>query len=220
MIDVLAGCSVLAFLTWKTEVLSAKASIAAFIIGTTVWALNGPAWMLLLVSFLVVGYAGTKWRFDFKKELGAEESNDGMRSLKNILGNGTAPAFFAVIFSPVAFAGSISTALSDTLASEVGVFSKRARLITTWEKVEPGTDGAISPLGTLFSVLGAATIAVIAYYLLGVSPFITFLSGFTGCQIDSVLGASLERRDYLTKSEVNLIATLSGGLVALLLVAL
>ncbi len=220
MLQVFAGCFVLAFVTWKTEVLSAPGSIMAFIIGSLIWAMNDFYWISVLILFLVVGYIGTKWDFDTKKEIGSEEENNGKRGLKNILGNGTSPAFFAVISSPVGFLGSVSTALADTLASEVGVLSKRTRLITKWEKVEPGTNGAVSPLGTLLSAVGAGIIAVMGYLLLGINPLAPFLGGFLGCQIDSLLGATLERKGYITKSGVNLVATFSGGLISFLIVIL
>ncbi len=217
MLQVFAGCFLLALVTWKLDALSAYASVTAFVIGSLIWALNGVYWISILVSFLVIGYAGTKWRFENKKDIGTEEENNGTRGVKNILGNGTSPAFFAVISSPPAFLGAISTAMADTLASEIGVFSKRTRLITTWKKVEPGTNGAVSPLGTLFSILGALIISSLGYFLLNVNPIVTFIGGFVGCQIDSFLGATLERRGYMTKSQVNLAATFSGGLISFLI---
>ena len=38
--------------------------------------------------------------------------------------------------------------------------------------------------------------------------------GFLGCQIDSVLGATLERRGIVGKRTVNLVSTSLGGLIA------
>ncbi len=220
MLEVLAGCSALALVTWKTEVLSARASLTAFVIGSLIWALNSSSWILILVSFLAVGYAGTKWRYERKKSIGTEEEENGTRGIENILGNGSSPAFFAIVSSPVGFAGAVSTAMADTLASEVGVFSDRVRLITTWKRVEPGTNGAVSPLGTAFSAAGALLVAVISHLLLGIGILAPFIGGFMGCHVDSILGATLERRGYMTKSEVNLVATFSGGLISLLVLLL
>ncbi|MFB6217332.1 MAG: TIGR00297 family protein [Candidatus Aenigmatarchaeota archaeon] len=209
-----AVCSALAVVTWKRNVLSAPASALAFAMGLLIWVMNGIEWLSVLVSFLIVGYMGTKCHYSEKSSIGVEEGS--CRRIENVLGNGTSPLLFALLFMPVAFAGSIATALADTLASEIGVLSSRSRLITTLEKVDPGTNGAVSPLGLLFSVVGASIVAVMGVYLLSTGFVPVFAGGFIGCQIDSVLGAVLERRRIVSKSTVNLIATLSGGSVAYL----
>jgi len=217
LIEALVSCSLLAIISWKMDVLTAPASVAAFVIGSLIWIVNGPFWVLLLACFMFIGYIGTKWKIDVKKKISVEESTTGKRSLENILANGASPAMFAILLSPLGFVGSISTALSDTLASEIGVLSDKARLITTWKKADPGTNGAVSPLGTFASALGAGTMAILSYFILGLSPLPTFFGGFLGCQVDSLLGATLERRGFINKSVVNLIATFSGGIIALIL---
>lgn len=220
MLEIILSCSALALISWKSDVLSLPASFMAFIIAVIIWGMNGFSWIFLLLVFMIVGHLGTKWKYDLKKEKGLEESSTGRRTIENVLGNGISPTFFAVLINPVAFVGSISTALADTLASEIGVLSDRSRLITTFEKTDPGTNGAVSPLGTFLAALGALTVAVCGYFILSINPLATFLGGFMGCQIDSVLGAIFERRGYLSKSTVNLIATFSGGIIALFIVAI
>ncbi|MFP4116116.1 MAG: DUF92 domain-containing protein [Candidatus Aenigmatarchaeota archaeon] len=223
LLEALLGCSIVALISWKVDILSAPASIIAFLMGAGIWTLNGSQglfWVLLLLIFMGIGYLGTKWKIGLKKDMNVEESNTGRRDLKNILGNGVSPTFFAVLSNPLAFSGAVSTAMADTLASEIGVTSDKAWLITTRERVVPGTEGAISLLGTLSSLLGSGTIAILSYFIFGVNPLATFLAGFLGCQIDSILGALFERDGSLTKSQVNLIATFSGGLLAMLIVFL
>ena len=52
------------------------------------------------------------------------------------------------------YVASLATKLSDTFASEIGkAFGKTTFLITTLERVEPGTEGAVSAEGTAASVL-------------------------------------------------------------------
>ena len=47
------------------------------------------------------------------------------------------------------------------------------------------------------------------------------VSGFLGCQVDSILGETLENRHYLTKGSTNFLGMLSSvGIAAVLLVAL
>jgi len=100
----------------------------------------------------------------------------------------------------------------------------------------PGTDGGVSLLGTA-AALGAAVYSALFGFLVLV-PFsqwaglpITFPEdprffvipaavGFLGCQIDSVLGATLERRGIFNKRTTNMAATSLGGLIAFLLYVL
>ena len=120
------------------------------------------------------------------------------------------------------FIGAIATATADTLASEIGVLHQ-PRLITTFQKVDPGTDGAVSVLGTVVGMVGAAIIGIAAYFL-GIVPHpisaivVSVISGTVGCFMDSILGAVLERRDLITNEHVNLIATIVGAIVGILLI--
>ena len=49
----------------------------------------------------------------------------------------------------LAYVPSLATKLGDTFASEIGkAYGKTTFLITTFERVEPGTEGAVSAEGT------------------------------------------------------------------------
>jgi uncharacterized protein (TIGR00297 family) len=120
-----------------------------------------------------------------------------------------------------AYIGAVATATGDTLASEIGqTYRKLPRLITDLKLVSHGTDGGITTLGEYSALAGAGAIAIIAV-LLGVGAFNTMvpviLGGFFGANVDSVLGAVLERRHYLTNSSVNLLATVAGALAAVVI---
>lgn len=99
----------------------------------------------------------------------------------------------------IAAMASIAFATSDTWASEVGGQHIQG---TTWslksfEKVPPGTDGAISLAGSFFALIGAASIgAWVFLFNFDQSTMQALLSGllvsamgFIGCFIDSWLGA-------------------------------
>lgn len=88
--------------------------------------------------------------------------------------------------------------------------------------MDPGTNGAVSVLGTAVGIVGAAIIGI-ASYLLGIMPnpllaiCVAIISGTVGCFMDSVLGAVFENRHLITNEHVNLIATIVGALVGILL---
>ena len=97
------------------------------------------------------------------------------------------------------------------------------RLITTFQKVDPGTNGAVSVLGTTVGVVGAAIIGIVAYFL-GIVPTplsaitVSVISGFVGCFADSILGAVFENRGLITNEHVNLMATIVGAVAGILLI--
>ncbi|MCP2502531.1 MAG: DUF92 domain-containing protein [Candidatus Thalassarchaeaceae archaeon] len=214
------------------DLLDFSGIIAATFTGLTVSLLGHWTWLVALFIFLITGSLATKWRIEEKKVLSLEEANDGLRGWRNVLANGGAVSLVAIYnyISPgeewiyLAAIGSISVALSDTLASEIGSLDLRTRSITTLQSVPAGTNGGMSPTGTVAAFLGALIIAVIGVIL---SPddstisnivllFLLTIIGWLGCQVDSVLGALLENRGYLGKHSVNFLATSSGALMAIL----
>ena len=195
-------------------------SIFMIIMGIIIIFTAGVNWLLLIFAFLILGLIFTKYKHEYKKKMGIYE---GTRSVKNVISNGIVPFVMAAFGNYAGFIGSIAVATSDTLASEIGVVDKNPRLITTFKKVPPGTDGGISPVGTAAGIVGAGIIGIFAY-LLGISadPFnalkIAVISGTFGCFVDSILGAVLESRKYLTNEHVNLLATVSGAILGILIV--
>ena len=195
-------------------------SIFMIIMGILIIFTAGFNWLLLIFVFLILGLLSTKYKHEYKKRMGIYE---GTRSVKNVISNGIVPFVMAAFGNYAGFIGSIAVATADTLASEVGVVDKYPRLITTFKKVPPGTDGGISPLGTAAGIVGAGIIGIFAY-LLGISadPFnalkIAVIAGTFGCFVDSILGAVLESRNYLTNEHVNLLATVSGAILGILIV--
>ena len=87
--------------------------------------------------------------------------------------------FNASIFS-MALLGSLACSSGDTWASEIGsVFSKNPRLVTTWQQVPVGTNGGVTVVGTLASIVGGGVVGV-TYYLsiLAIMTYKTTLDKF------------------------------------------
>ena len=214
------------------DLLDNSGLFAATITGLTVSLLGHWTWLIALFIFLVIGSIATKWKLEEKKILSLEEANEGLRSWKNVLANGGAVSIMAIynFISPgeewIYFAAiaSISVALSDTLASEIGSLDTRTRSITTLQSVPAGTNGGMSPTGTVAALIGAIIISIIGVIfspedstINDINLFLMLtLIGWLGCQVDSLLGALLENRGYLGKHSVNFLATFSGSILAII----
>lgn len=224
-------CAFLALIAFKKNILSPKGVVASFLIGLIVSVLGGLKWLTILLTFVITGFISTKVGFYEKKKKGILEGENGERKIQNVLANGVIPIGIVMVYwlslslKPVsneilpiltaAYVGSLSTATSDTLASEIGSLDNNTRLITNLKKVKPGSDGGISLLGELASILGALIIATVSYFLFSQNGIllIALISGIIGCHTDSLLGATLERKNYLNNEGVNLIATSTGALI-------
>ncbi len=255
IIGVLALCTVLSVLAYWQKVLDALGCILAFIIGAVIGIFGGIMWLILLLFFLVTSFGATKYKYSLKKERGVSEGKIGERHFKNVLANGLAPTVIALIsfedfhfieekwMAEITFVAAISVAASDTVASELGVFSDRTYIIINPKKrVKPGTSGGVSLLGQSWALIAATYTALMGFLVLflipeilpnniiGISinkppfpnPFlliiIPLIIGFVGCQIDSVLGATMEQKKIISNNEVNLVATSLGGLIAWLMI--
>jgi uncharacterized protein (TIGR00297 family) len=115
----------------------------------------------------------------------------------------------------IAALAALAEAATDTVASEIGQYrGPDARLITTWERVPPGTDGGITVPGSIAGLAAGLVIAVVAT-VGGMLPqaqlWIPATAGFAGMLIDSILGATLQRRGWISNQAVNFFATLAAA---------
>ena len=202
------------------------ASAGAFL-SYVVLVAGGIGWFFVLVVFVATGSATTKYGVDEKEEMGIADHDAG-RGFRNVAANG-AVAFVAVVVYAVSasptveavaalgFVGCMATATADTASSEIGtVVGGEPSLITTLERVPPGTDGGVSWQGEVITVVAAVFIGVVSY-LVGVLPAeaaaVAAFGGVVGAHVDSLLGATVEGR-LLDNEGVNLSACASGAVAA------
>ncbi|WP_227374668.1 DUF92 domain-containing protein [Haladaptatus halobius] len=216
------------YLSWALDTASVTGMLTGVLLALLTIVLGGYPWFAVLISFFALGALSTKFRYEEKRQNGVAEANEGARGGGNVLGNAAVALVAVLAFAasdrlPVdsavflfAFAGSIATAMSDTLSSEIGGVFDRPRLITTLERVEPGTDGGVTWQGELAGVLGASVVALIAVTLFGsvglLGGVVIALAGVGGMTVDSVLGATVEG-EQIGNQSVNFLATLSGALL-------
>ncbi len=233
-------CIALGFFTFWHKILDAYGAIASFVVGLVIAVFANIYWLITLICFLMVTYFVTKYNFAYKKEHGVAQGTFGERGLKNVLANGSIMALIAVFrfqlgfpTASILFICSISVAASDSFANEIGVLSNKTYLITNLQKrVRPGTHGGISLRGQCAALAGAIIPAIIGWFLISEfnvnlfqvtsqaqMPLTTYtlilpiIIGFLGCQIDSVLGATLQRQKLISNDEVNLLSILLSVLI-------
>ena len=96
-----------------------------------------------------------------------------------------------------AYGGAMAASLADSMASELGVLSRRVpRDILTWKPVQAGLSGGVTALGFGMSALGAALVALCYSLPEGGPGFGAFLdvtaAGFFAAVCDSALGSGLQ----------------------------
>ncbi len=109
-------------------------------------------------------------------------------------------------------------ATADTVSSESGqAFGGRPQMLLTGRHVEPGTDGAVTLVGSLAGIASGAIVAAVGMWSLGLtSPqaAIALFAGICGLFFDSFLGATAERRGWIGNYLVNFTSTLFAALLA------
>ncbi|MFX1368226.1 MAG: DUF92 domain-containing protein [Promethearchaeota archaeon] len=221
---------VVGVLAHKAHFVDISGLVSAFAVGFTVWYTGGPpAFSILLFFFLSSGVA-TKFKYKAKAKDGLAQEGKGRRSYRNVLASGFIPMIFSIgwfiareypaLGIPAfwmfgGFVGAAATTAADTLASEIGVFSKsKPRLITNLRrKVPRGTIGAVSLLGEVMAAVAGLAIGTIAVVfalissgtgwgsvpvsnlaeLLFIIP-LAVLTAFIGCNLDSLIGAVAQNR--------------------------
>lgn len=202
-------------------------AIAGFAVAFAIYYCIGPGAFAVLLAVFGITWVATRIGRAHKENLGIAEDRRG-RDVCQVLANlsvsatlAVASMFFFRQFAWTAAIAALCEAAADTTSSECGeAWSDRAYLILGFRRVPPGNDGAISPIGTLVAIVSAALVALVATFegvLDARAAAFAGAAGFLGTIVDSLLGASLERRSLIGNNSVNFLSTLSAALIALLL---
>ena len=197
---------------WRRS-LAASGALTALLVGTLTFGFGGWLWGILLGVFFVSSSALSHFREAEKLAVATEKFDKGhRRDWGQVLANGGVGALMALASaiwpSPLwfyGFVGVMATVTADTWATELGTLSKQPpRLVTTGRRVDVGTSGGVSPLGTAVSLAGGLFIGLTAGILgplTGQNSLLSALAGggiggVIGSLFDSLLGATVQQIYY------------------------
>jgi uncharacterized protein (TIGR00297 family) len=202
--------------------------LLGLVVGVLTYIGGGYTGIAMLGLFFVLGSWATGWRIKKKQALGFAEVNKGRRTAGQVFANGGVAAITGALawYHPswahllqLMMAGSLGAATADTVSSELGtLMGSRFYNVITFKKDEPGLDGVVSLEGTITGAMGATLIAVV--YVIGhamdVELIWIIIAGIISNFIDSLLGATLERKNLIGNNTVNFLNTTAGALICLL----
>jgi uncharacterized protein (TIGR00297 family) len=239
------GAIAIAFLAYKLRALSISGAIAAAIVGFCHAGFARELGTVALLVFF--GTSTLLSRLGKKRKANLHFEKGHQRDAGQVFANGgiaalcaTLSYWYPALFLP-ALLGALAAANADTWATEIGsLLGGKPRRITNFQPTHPGESGAISLPGTLAALLGALLLGIVALsfghpvkMLLAVT-----IGGFIGALADSLLGATLQVQyeDPETQKRieqplgpriqgipgfgndvVNMLATLIGAIITLLL---
>ncbi|WP_026563580.1 DUF92 domain-containing protein [Bacillus sp. UNC41MFS5] len=180
--------------------LTQSGAFAASIVGLAVYLGFGVNGICLLGAFYTSSSFWSKYKSSSKYIIEEKLAKGATRDWGQVAANGGAAGLFSIIhyFNHdmiwlIGFLVCLASANSDTWASEIGSLSKQDPLyIRTFKRVEKGTSGAISFLGSAASFAGSFLISIIGFWLFDLDLFLTclvFLFGYLGNVIDTLIGA-------------------------------
>lgn len=199
---------------WYVKSLTTSGSIAAVIVGLLIYQAFSYQGLLLLGCFFCSSSYLSKYRLERKIGMQDILVKGERRDMIQVFANGGVPTILSIlqIISEntnhvylLCFCMAIAAANADTWASEIGTLSKqKPRLLLTFKRVERGTSGAVSLLGTGASIAGAAFISIIAVLLfdLTLSSMLLIVSiGFIGNILDTFIGQTIQNKYSCTVCE-------------------
>ena len=188
-----------------------------------------------LVLLFLLTHAATRYRRKQKQIAGLESEKHGRNAAQVIANLGVAgiaalqyywifrtpprPEVGIVLFPilQVPMLSALAEATADTVSSEIGqALGGRPFLILNFRRVPPGTDGAISLIGTVAGIASAIALAVVASAAPGIHSRAivhVVIAATAGLFFDSLLGATAERRGWIGNDAVNFASTLFAALV-------
>jgi uncharacterized protein (TIGR00297 family) len=203
------------------------AACCGVLLALLIYGTGGFTGIAMMAFFFLAGTVATSWKLQWKQQQGLAESNKGKRTAGQVIANAGIPALAGLIgmlipsvedLMRLMIAAAFAAATADTLSSELGnIYGRRYYNILSFKKDQRGLDGVVSLEGTACGLAGSFLIAII--YAIGSygssgNVLIIILAGTLGNITDSVLGATVERKQWIGNDAVNFLNTAIAALSA------
>ena len=220
------------FLSVRARKLTETGALTGGGLGLAIFLGAGFTGLAMLGLYFIIGSWCTAWQQKHKTSLGLAEENKGRRTAGQAWANGGVAGLLGLLSwlfpsqaepLQIMLAAAFASATADTVSSELGnVYGKRFYNIITLQPDQRGLNGVISLEGTLLGLAGSTLIGLMYSLGFGLNGniLIIIIAGTIGNLSDSVLGATLERRNQLSNNGVNFLNTAIAALVAGLLFSL
>ena len=192
----------------KLRLLSNSGTVAVFLLATLIFGFGGWAWTIPILTFFLLSSLLSKVGKRRKAQFENVFEKGNQRDHGQVIANGGIAGLMMIGYmflgTPmlyVMYLGSLAAATADTWATEIGTLARgKPRLITNLKPVAAGTSGAISLLGTVSGMIGAALIGLCGVFFPeiseanGAAPILlaAIIAGLVGNITDSFLGATLQ----------------------------
>jgi uncharacterized protein (TIGR00297 family) len=230
LLPALGFTSAFALGAWGLRAVSLGGALAGLLLTVLASLAAGPPGFLAILVLFLLTFLATRFGYAQKQRSGIAERKRGRTAIQVLANLGPACMTVAplLVWRPLAhvllagFVAAISEAAADTVSSELGqvLSPRKAYLITNFERVDCGRDGAISFAGCMAALLVSATVCAVCQWLDLLLPrwfWLATLSGFAGMLLDSILGATLERPGRLGNNSVNFISSSFSAFVTILI---
>ena len=201
-------------------------SMVCFLVTLRFGRTDQPLWhsgLAPLIALFLLTFVATKAGRLREVRLGVAESRRG-RSAAQVLANLGMAGLVAMHGAPALLIATLCEATADTVSSEFGqAFGGRPIVLTSLQRVEHGTDGAVSLLGSAAGILGAGIVAAVGMWSMSLQweqALVGLAGGVAGWIFDSVLGATVERKGWLGNDLVNFSSTVFAVFAAVVLMIL
>jgi uncharacterized protein (TIGR00297 family) len=217
------------FISVKKSKLTLPGAITGGVIGCFIFTGARFTGIAMIGLFFLLGTLATSWKMNTKERMGAAELNKGRRNAGQVIANGGVAGIAGLLcwlfpgqreLFLLMMAASLASATADTLSSELGtIYGKRFYNILGFKPGKRGENGVVSIEGTLIGIAGSLLIAAVFATGFGWNRQFNWIvvAGTFGNIADSLLGATLERKQYLKNDAINFINTLIAAFTVVVL---